>query len=127
VTNGSSSIAAALRTSPPRPRCRQSCHRALTDEIPLKLCECTEDVKDESSACIGGVDVLGQRLEPHTTCIKRVDDLDQVQQRTTEPIQSPNHQGVALPQRLQTPTELNPIHVLAKRFFLEDLLACGSG
>jgi hypothetical protein len=36
------------------------------------------------------------------------DDIDQVPQRATQPVQPPHHQRVARPQRLQPPIQLRP-------------------
>ena len=90
VISGSSSIAAAFLTSDlssltlrppfstPGTGGNQARHCAFTNQIPFKLCQCSEQMKDQLAACTYGIDVLGQRNKTNSTLFKCGHDLHQV-------------------------------------------------
>ena len=84
----STSLAPACRRS------RQSRLGSVTDQVALELSQCPEHMKNEASPGRGGIDAFGQRSEPDATRFQCTNDLDQMRQRTPQPIQPPHHQGV---------------------------------
>ena len=93
---------------PLRPRAGSSQPRVgpLTDEVALELGEGSEDVEDEFAPARGGVDVLGQGAEPHPTLGEVLYDRDQMANRATQPVQTPDDDRVALAELVEETVEL---------------------
>ena len=67
---------------PSRSGCLQSCLGTFPDDIPLKLCEGTKDMKDQLSSGGGGINVLGNAFEPYLSLMESSNGLNQMPQGT---------------------------------------------
>jgi hypothetical protein len=56
----------------------KSCLCTLTDDLPLKLGQGSEDIEDQLFATGCGVDILSQRLKAHFPLIKACDGVNEV-------------------------------------------------
>ena len=68
----------------------------------LVLRQRAEDREQEFALGRGGVHALGQRAERDAAVSQLPDDGEEVGQRATETIEFPHHEGVALPELLET-------------------------
>src|SRR3954470_11405345 len=78
-----------------RPGSLQTCMGALHDEIPLELCQGPEDMEHELAATGRGVDLLLERPEADALLLQLSHGLDQMGEGATQPVQPPDHEGVA--------------------------------
>jgi hypothetical protein len=60
--------------------------RALADEIPFKLGECSEDVEHQLPSTGGGVDLLLQGPEANASLLQLPNRLDEMRQGAAEPV-----------------------------------------
>src|SRR5215470_10385999 len=82
-----------------RPRARAACRPAsvrFIANLPLELGQGPEDVEDQLAAGGRGVDVLLQAFEADPVLARVRDEDSEVCERATTPVQSPDHQGIAL-------------------------------
>src|SRR5207249_4619376 len=88
--------------------CRQPGFGALSNKVALELRECREDVEDQLP--VGGcrVDRLADGLEAYATLAQGFDHVDQMPNRTTQPVEPPNQQGVARLQHLKALLQAGP-------------------
>ena len=70
----------------------------LADQVPLELGQGPEDVKDELAAAGGRVDRLLEAAEPDLPRLQGGDRLNQVLERTSQPVELPDDEGVAGPE-----------------------------
>ena len=68
--------------------CLQTCRRALSDEVPLKLRERPEDVEHQPPTRGAGVEALPQAAQRDPTTVEIPDNVDEVAQGTTEAVES---------------------------------------
>ena len=80
-------------------------------------------MKDQLATSIGRIDVFSKRLEANSLIGKRLDDINQIFERSTKPIQSPNDQRVSFPEDFKTGAQFLPVTILARQFFLKYLFA----
>ncbi len=106
-----------------RPSRRQSSHRALSNQLLLKLGQGRKEVEDESPSGGAGVEPLLERDEVDTAFVQPVHDLEQVADRAAQPVQPPHHQRVSLIEAFQALLQLGPIHRPAAQRLLVDALA----
>ena len=76
----------------------QSGLRPLPDEIPFELREGAEDMEDELAPGCGGIDLLGQALEANAALGQCRDHLDQVLERPTQAIETPDDERIPFPE-----------------------------
>ena len=81
---------------------------AFANKLSLELDQGAHDVEQQPAAGGAGVDRLGDGAKCHAPLPQLGDDLDQMFQAAPEPVQPPDHQGVAGEQRLQELIELRP-------------------
>lgn len=106
------------------PRRRQSGPCPLADQLALELGESTEDMEDEFSAAGRGVNLLGQAPEADPPLRERVHQLDQVRERPSEPVKSPDDEHVAGPQEVDRLGKLGAIGLdTADRVLIKALAA----
>ena len=101
--------------------------RPLPDEIPFKLSERSEDMEDELATAGGGVDLLLQRAEANAPVLESPDGVDQMRQRAAQPVQPPDHQGVACSKVGERLGEAGAFRHGARHRIGVELLAAGSG
>ena len=107
-------------------RCRgQASTGALLDQVALELTECPEDVEYEPATGRRGVDGFGQRAEPNAALRYLRDGLDQVRQRTAEPIELSHDQHLAVSHAVERGLQAGAVGAGAGRTILEHLLASG--
>jgi hypothetical protein len=115
----------------PRPRAASGPSRgALDDQLADELGQCGEDVEDQPAAGGGGVQGLGQALEPDPALAQPADDADQVGQGPGQPARAGHDQGVAGPQVFRAGGQLRPVGpvgVLARQLVGEDARAARLG
>ena len=75
-------------------RGKASLHPFL-DQRPLELCKRTENVEQQLALWRGRVDLLSQRSECDAALLEPCYRVQEMRQRTAEPIQLPDHQAVA--------------------------------
>ena len=75
----------------------------------------------------GGRTLAGEYFQSHSTVGQIVDDVDQVTQVPTEPVQLPHDQCVPSPHSFQTGCQLWPIILLARRLIFVNLLRINPG
>jgi|SRR5271166_9171 len=75
-------------------RGKASLHPFL-DQRPLELCKRTENVEQQFALWRGRVDLLSQRSECDAALLEPCYRVQEMRQRTAEPIQLPDHQAVA--------------------------------
>src|SRR5512135_454440 len=80
---------------PPCPGGGQSGLGALPDQVTLELSERAEDMEHQLAAACRGVDLLLQGLEADAPLLQHGDGVDEVAQRAAQPVQPPDHHGVA--------------------------------
>jgi hypothetical protein len=107
----------------PRPGRLQPGLRPLADQVPLEFRQRTEDVKHQLTARRRRVDGLGDAVETDALPFQLGQQLDQVPQRPTQPVEPPHHQHVALPQQLPHPLQAGALHLAAAGGVLDDLAA----
>jgi hypothetical protein len=83
--------------SPPNARRRKTCQCAFPNQVALKLGERAEDVEDQLAGT-RRIDVLGQTPDADTTLLQGSNRLDQMLERSPQPIQAPYDVGVTLAQ-----------------------------
>ncbi len=69
---------------------------ALSDEIPLELSQCSEEMEDQLATTGRRVDLLLQGPEANAAFLEVTDGVDQMRQRATEPVETPDNEGVPL-------------------------------
>jgi hypothetical protein len=79
-------------------------------------------VKDKLAAAGGRVDLLGEAFELYALPAKRGECLDQMGERTLEPVQFPNDQGVAFPKVRERQIKARSAGFCATDFIGEDVL-----
>lgn len=106
--------------SPAAGSCRlESGLRSIPDQISLELGKRREDMKNETSAWGGGIDVLLEALEPDASLLEHGDGLDQMLQRSTQPVEAPDDKSVSAPKVIEDSIELragsnNSAHLVVK-------------
>ena len=98
---------------------------AFADEVAFELGQGGEDVEDELAARGGGVDRLLEAAEPDPAVGQAGDGVDQVPQGAAEPVQLPDHEGVAGAQLVQELLEGGPVGAGAAGGVGEDPVAAG--
>jgi hypothetical protein len=78
---------------------------ALADQVALELSQGAEDVEDQLPAGGGGVDPLGQALEPNALLGQAGNGVDQVAEAAAEAVEPPDHEGVAGAELFESPVE----------------------
>lgn len=73
-------------------------HRAFSNQVPLKLSKRSEDLEDQPAPRGRGVNRLLQAPEPNSSILESLDCLDQVLERPSQAIQSPDNERVTRPQ-----------------------------
>ena len=76
----------------------QPCTSSLSNEVALELRQGSEHVKDQLTGSAGGFDSFGHGFEGHPFPLQATDNPNQVGQRTTEAVQSPDNQSVTTTQ-----------------------------
>jgi len=85
---------------------------ALSDEGPLELGQGCEDPEDELPRRGRGVDrcsLAREHFEPHATVCDVMDRVDQVAQVSTESVEFPYQESIALPERLQARRQVRAV------------------
>lgn len=100
---------------------------SFADEVALELSERAENVKNEPSAWRRGVDRFCQRAEADAARFQAVHRLDQVRQRTAEPIELPHRQDIAVSHEAQRSFQSRAVGFGSGRFVLEHARAAGFG
>jgi hypothetical protein len=80
------------------PTCPRRCQPrdcALPDQLTLKLGERSKEMEDQAPSRRTGIKAFFQRNKENLTFLYPANNLQQVAQRTSEPIQPPHHQRVA--------------------------------
>jgi len=86
--------------------------RALDDQGALELGQRCEDAEHQLAGGPGGVDrrtLAGQHLEADTSSREVVHQVDEIAQVAAEPVQLPDHEGIALAQRLAAGGKARPV------------------
>ncbi len=68
---------------------------ALADDLPLEFRNGAEYRKNQASAGVGRVNILGNGLKPHLPLAQAFDRLEQLPGRSRQAVEFPRHQGVA--------------------------------
>jgi hypothetical protein len=79
----------------PGPGGGQPSGRAFADEVAFELGQGGEHVEDELAAGGGGVDRLLEAAEPDAAVGEPRDSVDEMAERSAEPVEFPDDQGVA--------------------------------
>lgn len=79
----------------PGPRGGHSCLGPLANDGAFELGHSAHDVKSQPSAGGRGVDSFAKRSEFDTSRAEVVDDADEVDQRSAQPIETPHHKHVS--------------------------------
>lgn len=90
-------------------RGRQAGLRTIPDQVALELRQRGEQVDHQPAAGGGGVDVLGQGPEPHPFVLELGHRVEQMTDRTAQPIQPPDHHSVPGTQLLAEPPHLGTL------------------
>jgi hypothetical protein len=98
---------------------------AFADQIAFELGERGEHVEHQFAAWGGGVDGLLQRAGSDTLVGQGGDGVDQVAQGAAEPIQLPDHQGVAGAELIKGSGELGAVPTGPAGAVDEDPVAAG--
>src|SRR3954467_14646180 len=69
------------------------------------------------------VDGFGRALEADPLPLQLAHQLDQVLERPAQPVETPDHQHIALPQQLRGPLQPVTLHLAAAGRVLDDLAA----
>ena len=110
-------------------RCKP-CPGALDDEVVFELGERGENAENQTPIGRRGVQVgalTGQHFQPHTAPGQIVNEVDEMPQVATEPVELPGHQCVTGPQRLETRFQPGPIVPLAGCVILVKLAGGNAG
>jgi hypothetical protein len=81
----------------------------LPDEIPLELCERSEDVEDELAATGRGVGLLLQGAEADASLLQLFDRVDEVGEGAAESVQPPDNESVARAQVRERLGQTRPV------------------
>jgi hypothetical protein len=73
---------------------RKACLCALTNQVALKLGQSPEQVKYKSPPGGRGVNVFLQAPETDTSLLQSLDQMYQILEGTTQPVEAPDHQCV---------------------------------
>src|SRR5215213_11390301 len=106
------------------PRRGQAGLRALDDQRVLELGQCSENIEYETTVCCRRVELRAlacQDLQADPASGQIMDEIDQVAQVATEPVEFPCDQRIALPQRLEACLQTRPIIALAGGLVLVDV------
>ena len=76
-------------------------HRALQNQVALELGQGGEDAEHQPARGDGRVDAAGEHLEADAPLLQAVHQLDDVPERAADPVELPDHEGVALPRHVQ--------------------------
>ena len=99
---------------------------ALANDRALELGHGAEDVEGQPAAGGGGVDRLGQRTEADAAALEVLDGLDQLLERTGEPVELPDDQDVAFAaDEVEGGLQFGPVALSAGGFLDEDAFAAG--
>src|SRR3954469_8044329 len=79
---------------PSRPGCLKPGVGAFPDDLPLELCQCSENLKDQFSAGRCRINVLGEALKADLAVVELGDAGDEVFEGPTKPVQLPDDQGI---------------------------------
>ena len=77
--------------------CHQPCLGPLPNQVSLKLGQRRKEVEDQPAARGGRVELLLEATKASPALVQRLDRLNQVRQRSSQPIQLPHHQRIAGP------------------------------
>ncbi len=94
---------------PSSSRGREAGVRAFSDEIPFELGQGGEDMEHEPATGRGGVDRLLQRSEPDTSLPQCLQLVDQMPDRSPEPVEPPHDESVAWSELIEQLGELRPV------------------
>ena len=103
----------------------QPSHRAVADQIALKLRQRGEDVKLELAHGTGGVDAFVQAAEPDLALLQIFHLLYKVLERAPQAIQAPDDQGVAGAHEGESRLQARSLGLGAAHLVGEDLRAAG--
>ena len=98
-------------------------HRALANQLFLKLRQRCKEVEDQPACGCAGVEPFLEGDEVDAALIEAVHDLQEVADRSAQAVQPPHDQGVTPFQTLQTPLQLGAVHGPAAHRLLIDSLA----
>src|SRR5271165_1895546 len=79
----------------------ETSHRAFQDQVALELGQCREDTQHQASGRTRRIDPAGEHFQANAALLKRADQFDNMGERPADPIEFPDHQRVALAQRVQ--------------------------
>ncbi len=71
------------------------------DEIAFELCERREYSEHEATRGCRGIDVAREHLQADATLLKVADKANDVRQRTTDAVQLPNDESIAVARHLK--------------------------
>ena len=100
--------------------------RALKCQLSLELRHGREDVEDEPSSRRGGVDRLGEHLQPDLTPLQVGGGLHQLAHRAGQSIEFPHHESVAGAHVVERALQLGSVAGGARRLLSEHALAAGA-
>jgi hypothetical protein len=106
-----------------RPRRRKTRQSALPNQLPFKLRQGSEEVKYESACGCTGVELLFERDEVDAALVEPINELEEVADRTAQPVKPPYHKGVSLFQPIQAFLQLRSIQRAAAHCLLINTLA----
>ena len=100
----------------------------LADHLTLELGERPDHLQHHPPRRGGGVDSLGQRLEPHLHPLEAIQEGQQVLEAAAEPVELPDHQHVPGAQGVEQAVQLRTLPAATRGVFYEDALGtCGAG
>ena len=83
--------------------------RALTNQVALELGEGRKDAEYQPACGAGRVDAAGEHLQANSLGLQPTNQLDEVTERTADPIEFPDDQGVARPHVVERLGEAGPL------------------
>src|SRR3954452_21427291 len=106
-------------------RCLEASHGALPDQLALELGQGREDAEDQPAAGGGGVDLgalTSQDAQADAGVAEILPRIDEMSQVTAEPVELPDHEDIALTQRLEACGKPWPVVTLSRGVILIDVV-----
>src|SRR6266542_4280882 len=112
--------------SSPRPCCCQASLRPLPNKVAFELSQRSEDVKDQLAAAGGRIDAFSDAAKSPTEGIQLRHDINEIFERTSEPVEFPNDEHIAGAHKGQGLQEARPLGFGPTHGIGEDVLTAGT-